>query len=245
MEITGKKILITGAAKRIGREIALHLADRGAHVVLHFHRSRKDAVLLQKEIHSRHRYSPPMLSADLSKPKEVLKLAKLAWEKYGPLDGLVNNASTFFPNKIGAGSEAEWAGLFSVNAQAPFLLMDRIGPKMKKRGCGKIINIADWAFLKPAANYLLYTASKAALVSLNQGFARALAPEVQVNAVLPGPILWPTDLNPKIKNSVIEKTLLKRMGSPRDIALAVAFFIEGADFQTGNLMPVEGGAALY
>jgi len=245
LKIAGKKILITGAARRIGKEIATHLASKGAKVLIHYHRSEAAAERLGHSLQKKFGVKVGLLQADLSQAEEVLDLAETAWKKFGPIDALINNASTFYPSQVGRQTAAEWAGLFSVNALAPFLLCDRIGSRMKRRGQGKIINISDWNFLKPTARFIPYSASKAALISVSQGYARALAPEVQVHSILPGPILWPSYSDPVVQKKVVDKTLAKRMGDPQDIAKSVEFLLESSDFVTGSLLHVDGGAALY
>ncbi|HKY63565.1 MAG TPA: SDR family oxidoreductase, partial [bacterium] len=133
--------------------------------------------------------------------------------------------------------------LFSVNARAPFFLSEALGLKMKQRGRGKIVNIADWAALRPYTQYVPYCASKAALVAVSQGLAKSLAPRVQVNTILPGPVMWPDDLGPEVLRSVLSQTPLQRIGKPEDIAHAVKFLIEG-DYMTGSLIHVDGGRSI-
>ncbi|HCU25074.1 MAG TPA: hypothetical protein DF383_08655 [Deltaproteobacteria bacterium] len=243
MRLKGCTVLITGAAKRVGRAIALTLAAEGAALFIHYHRSVQEAQALKKQIQKRWKGRVEILSADLSRTEAVQELAASAW-KLGKVDVLINNASTFYPTPLGQVREREWEDLFNVNARAPFFLSETLGLKMKKRGRGKIINIADWAALRPYTRYVPYCASKAALVAVSQGLAKSLAPQVQVNTILPGPVMWPEDLGPEVKKSVIRQTPLQRIGSPQDIAGAVKFLIESGDFMTGSLLHVDGGRSI-
>lgn len=233
--------MITGGAKRVGRALAFDLASRGAHLIIHYHRSQKEAEGLRDKLKKKYGARVALVSGDLKDSQKVQEIAAQAWAAFGKVDILINNASTFYPTPLGKVTEAAWEDLFSVNVKAPFFLSEALGLKMKKRKRGKIINIADWAALHPYPGYIPYCASKAALVAVTQGMARSLAPEVQVNAILPGPVMWPEDLGEKVKKSVLKKTPLRRMGSPDDIAGAVRFFIEGSDFATGSLLHVDGG----
>ncbi len=241
MQLKGATVLITGAAKRVGRVIALTLAAAGAEVLIHYHRSERDALALQKLIQKKYKKKSGLLQGDLGKFSELQRLADAAWKQGKKIDVLINNASTFYPTPLGKVREEQWADLFDVNARAPFFLGERLGLKMKRRGKGKIVNIADWAALQPYTQYVPYCASKAALVAVSQGLARTLAPEVQVNTILPGPVMWPEDLGPAVLANVIRNTPLKRIGTPEDIANAAKFLIEGSDFMTGTLLHVDGG----
>ena len=235
-------MLVTGAAKRVGRVIALNLAAEGARLIIHYNRSAKDALALQRQIRTKFKTQAETVGADLSQVREVKRLAKEAW-KLGSIDVLVNNASTFYPTPLGKVREEQWNDLFSVNARAPFFLSEALGLKMKQRGRGKIVNIADWAALRPYTQYVPYCASKAALVAVSQGLAKSLAPRVQVNTILPGPVMWPDDLGPEVLRSVLSQTPLQRIGKPEDIAHAVKFLIEG-DYMTGSLIHVDGGRSI-
>lgn len=245
MKLKGSVVLITGAAKRVGRTIALHLAARGAEIVIHYHRSRKDAESLGKTLKTKFKAKAYLVQGDLSKLGDLKRVAEEAWGLRRRIDALVNNASTFYPTPLGRVTEGQWEDLFAVNAKAPFFLSESLGLKMKKRGRGKIVNIADWAALRPYTQYVPYCASKAALVAISQGMARSLAPEVQINTVLPGPVLWPKDLGPKVKAEVLAKTPLKRIGTPEDIARTVGFLLEDGDFMTGSLVHVDGGRSIF
>ncbi len=176
MKISGKIIFITGAAKRVGRAIALDLASRGADLIIHFHRSLREAKNLQAQIEKTWGMRVDLIRGDLGKVSELKKIARRAWQIRGGVDVLINNASTFYPTPLGKVRESEWEDLFNVNARAPFFLSEAIGLKMKSRGEGKIIYIADWAALHPYSRYIPYCASKASLVAVGQGMARALAP---------------------------------------------------------------------
>jgi len=241
MQLKGSTVLITGAAKRVGRVIALTLAADGADILIHYHRSDRDAKALQKLIRKKYKMEPGLVRGDLSVFEGLKRIADEAWKIRKKVDVLVNNASTFYPTPLGKVREWEWSDLFDVNARAPFFLSENLGLRMKKRGKGKIINIADWAALQPYTRYVPYCASKAALVAISQGMARSFAPEVQVNTILPGPVLWPEDLSQAVMRSVIRATPLKKIGTPEDIARAVKFLIEGSDFMTGSMIHVDGG----
>ncbi len=243
MRIEGSKILITGAAKRIGRALALDLASRGGRIFLHYHRSLVEAKQLQNEIEKKFDSQVILLKADLSKLSQVKKLAQEVWKISKGLDVLINNASTFYPTKVGKLREAQWDDLFAVNAKAPYFLSEALGLKMKQRGRGKIINMADWAAQRTYSDYIPYCASKAALLAVTQGMAKALAPAVQVNAILPGTILWPEGFAKKLQKDFVAKTPLKRIGSLEEIASAVRFLIEN-DFTTGVFLPIDGGRHL-
>jgi pteridine reductase len=237
--------MITGAAKRLGRGMALHLASCGANLIIHYHHSETEARELQKKIRLKFKTKVSLLQGDLKNFSELQRVAKESWKVFGKIDVLINNASTFYPTPVGKVSRAQWEDLFNVNARAPFFLSEAIGLKMKKRGRGKIINIADWAALRPDTRYVPYCASKAALIAISQGMAKSLAPEVQINTILPGPVMWPEGLDDKVKASVLSKTPLKKIGKPEDIAMAAQYLIEGGDFMTGSLLHVDGGRNIY
>ena len=246
MKLRGKTVLITGAARRIGREIALTLAKRGASIVVHYHRSRADALRLQKEIRAQGGEAL-LVPADFSFSKKALglRIRRFVGEvtrKAGRIDVLVNNASIFYPTPFGKISEKNWDDFLTVNLKAPFLLSQEIGMRMLRQKSGKIVNLVDGMGLKPAKHYLAYGISKAGLIAATIGLARVLAPYVQVAGIAPGPILPPAGMKPKDMRKVAAHTLLKRFGHPRDIAQTVRYFIEDTDFVTGAFLPVDGGA---
>lgn len=244
MKISGSVIMITGAAKRIGATVAMNLAEAGAKLILHFHRSEKEAIVLKNRLEKRFSTSVILVRGDLKKLSDLKSLSREAWNAFKKVDVLINNASTFYPTPLGKVKEEQWEDLFAVNVKAPFFLSEALGLKMKNRGRGKVINIIDWAALSPYTNYIPYCASKAALISVNRGLAKSLAPQVQVNAILPGPVLFPVGMSGSDKKKVLAKTPLKREGSPEDIAAAVRFLIEGSDFMTGTELHVDGGRHL-
>lgn len=244
MKISGNVIMITGAAKRVGATVATKLAEAGARLILHFHRSEKEAETLKNRLRKKYSSSVILVRGDLKNFSDLKSLSREAWGAFKKIDVLINNASTFYPTPLGKVKEEQWEDLFAVNVKAPFFLSEALGLKMKKRGRGKVINIIDWAALNPYTNYIPYCASKAALMSVNRGLAKSLAPQVQVNAILPGPVLFPVEMSGSAKKKVLAKTPLKRAGSPEDIAAAVKFLIEGSDFMTGAELHVDGGRHL-
>lgn len=244
MKLKNAVIFITGSAKRVGRAMVLDFAARGAKVIVHYHSSSKEAGKLKHQVEKKWKTSLGLVQGDLSQTDEIKRIGQEAWDCFGKIDVLINNASTFYPTPLGKVKDEQWEDLFRVNAKAPFFLSQILGKKMKQRGKGKIINIGDWAAHHPYQGYIPYCASKAALLAVSEGLAKSLAPEVQVNAVLPGPILW-KDQDEKTRRDVVKKTPLKRTGKPEDVVSAVRFFIEGNDFMTGSELHVDGGRSIY
>jgi NAD(P)-dependent dehydrogenase (short-subunit alcohol dehydrogenase family) len=239
VELRGAVALVTGAGRRVGRRIALRLAEHGADVAVHYRSSRRDAEALARELRALG-VDAEALRADLARPADCERLARTAVRRFGRVDVLVNSASIYAPSRFGKTRPAEWDAYQAVNLRAPFLLAQALGPRMKRLGGGKIVNIADGSGLRPNAGFMPYCVSKAGLLALNAALAKALAPEVQVNAVLPGPVLMPAGSRPRRREKVLAATLLKRMGDPDDVARAVLYLLE-ADFVTGTALPVDGG----
>jgi pteridine reductase len=240
MGLRGRWALVTGSAKRVGRSIALALAERGANVVVHYKASATEAastVRALEELGVR----AFALGADLSRTEEVLGLAREAEERSGGVDVLVNNASNYLRAPFEELTEAVWDASLDVNLKAPFLLAWVLGRAMRARRGGRIINLADWAAERPYDDYLPYCVSKAGLICLTKALAKALAPEVQVNAVAPGPVLPPDELPPAERAAIVRATPLKRFGKADDVARCVRFLAEEADFSTGALFLVDGG----
>lgn len=247
MELKGKTVLITGAARRIGREIALTLARQGASIVIHYRDSRKEALSLQKEIQGLGAKAF-LVSADFSSGQDVSSTVAVFLEevyaKCRRVDVLVNNASVFYPTPLEKISEKNWDEFMTVNLKIPFFLSSAVGLMMRKQKSGKIINIVDWTGKRPLADYLPYCISKAGLIAATKGLAKALAPHVQVAGIAPGPMLPAEGMSKAHQKKAAEKSLLKRYGSAQDIARTVQFLIEGSDFITGSIISVEGGASL-
>ncbi|MBI3540633.1 MAG: SDR family NAD(P)-dependent oxidoreductase [Deltaproteobacteria bacterium] len=242
MKLKGKIVLITGGAKRIGAEMAEQFAEKGADVLIHCRHSRKEADLLAKKIR-KYGVKSHVYSADLSQIPDVKKMTQQILKDVGPVDVLVNNASLFYRTPFEKISEKNWDDFLSIHIKAPFFLAQALAPAMKKKGAGRIINIADWSGLRPYQNYLPYCVSKGGLITLTQALAKALAPEVLVTAVCPGPILPPEDLSPQEKAHVAKKTLIGKWGCSEDIARMVVFLAE-QDFVTGSYHLVDGGESL-
>ncbi|HTL47364.1 MAG TPA: SDR family oxidoreductase [Verrucomicrobiae bacterium] len=239
-------MLITGGALRIGRAIALDLARQGAVIVLHYNRSAQHARALQKEIRSLGGEAV-LAQADFARAPSaaaVSKFVKQLARKAGRIDVLVNNASIFYPTRLDRVRQKDWDDFMNVNLAAPFFLARELGLAMKKRKSGKIINLVDWTAFHPHPDYLPYAISKAGLQAATVGLARALAPEVQVNSIAPGPILPSRGMTAAQKKAVTQRTLAKRFGAPADIAAAVRFLVEGTDYVTGACIPVDGGSLI-
>lgn len=244
MQLQGANVLITGAAKRIGRQIALTLAAQGASILIHYNRSQREALTLKKEI-NRLGQEAFLLKSDFSSSKslsaEIKRFVKKAYQLVPRVDVLVNNASVFYPVDFEKITEKDWDDHLTVNLKVPFFLSQQIGLKMVREKRGKIIQLADEAGFHPASRFIPYAISKAGLISATRGLAKVLAPHVQVNGVAPGPILPAKGQTPKQQRQLAQKTLLKRFGDPRDIAEAVRFLIEGSDYITGAVISVDGG----
>lgn len=241
MMLQGKVVLVTGAARRVGRVIAAAAAQRGARVVVHYNRSRADAQRFCSELASSFGRDAMTARADLSDTRQIGKMIDAVAKRFGAIDVLVNNASIYEKSEFGRTTAQEWDAHLDANLRAPFFLAQAVAPLMRRNGEGKIVNIADWSGLRPYADYIPYCVSKAGLLCLNTALAKALAPEIQVNAVMPGPVLLPEQFTPRMAENVRNATLLKRLGTPQDVAKAVLYLVENADFVTGAAIPVDGG----
>ncbi len=243
MELRGRTALVTGAARRVGRAIALAMAGRGADVVIHYKSSASEAHEMVEAV-ERLGQRASAIQADLAEPDQVEALADRAIRACGKIDVLVNSAAIFRRTPLESLTAQDWEQFLRVNLTAPFLLARRLGLLMRQQGAGKIINIADVAGIKPWADFLPYSVSKGMLITMTQGLAKALAPEVQVNAVVPGTVLLSEDYGEKERESIVKGTLLKRIGDPVDIAKTVLFLVEGSDFITGQVVVVDGGQSI-
>ena len=238
-----KTILITGGSKRVGAEIARLMHATGANLMIHYRSSVKEARALQDELNAVRENSVALIQADLLDIPVLPGLVSQTVSSFGGLDVLVNNASSFYPTPVGTITEKDWVDLMGTNLKAPIFLSQAAASELKRRqGC--IVNITDIHADRPMKNYLVYSVAKAGLVGLTKSLARELAPQVRVNGVAPGPILWPED-NPHFdevsRQRIVSHTMLKRAGEPSDIAHAVRFFIEDAPFVSGQILAVDGG----
>jgi NAD(P)-dependent dehydrogenase (short-subunit alcohol dehydrogenase family) len=231
---------VTGAAKRVGRATALALGARGANVVVHYHHSAAEAAGTVDDLEALGVRALAIV-ADLSKTAEVAALAREAEARSGGLTVLVNNASNYLRVPFDHLTEAVWDASLDTNLKAPFLLAWHVGRAMRERGEGRIVNLADWAGERPYRDYLPYCVSKAGIICLTRALAKELAPAVLVNAVAPGPVMPPDDLDEAERQAIARATPLRRLGSPEDVARCVRFLVEEADFTTGSTYYVDGG----
>jgi pteridine reductase len=240
--VQGKVVLITGGAKRVGAAICRRLHGAGANLMLHYRASAGEARLLQAELNGARADSVALIQADLLDLKALPPLVERTVQRFGHLDGLVNNASSFYATPIGEITAAAWDDLMGTNLRAPMFLAQAAAPALRKAQ-GAIVNIADIHAERPLKNYVVYSIAKSGLVALTRSLARELAPEVRVNAVAPGPILWPDDeaFDEVSRQRIISHTLLKREGTPDDIAKAVHFLLAEATYVTGETINVDGG----
>ena len=238
--------LITGAAHRLGAHTARHLHGRGWNVVIHY-RSRQDqAEALADELNTLRTDSATPLQADLSRSDQIALLAEKAIAAWGRLDWLVNNASVFYPNPTEQARNQDWDTVMGTNLRAPFFLGQACLPALRESG-GAIVNLIDSYSERPLPEHPLYCASKAGLASLTRSWAKDLAPEIRVNGVSPGAILWPegnAGMDPGQQQSILDKTPLRTTGNPTDIAGAIAFLLCDAPFVTGQILSVDGGRSL-
>ena len=242
MELEGKVALVTGAAKRLGRSLALALAERGAELAVHYHASEREAHELLAQL-KRAGGKPVAVSGDISRAADVERIVEAAMQAFGRIEILVNSAAIFYRTPFATLTEADWDRVLGVNLKGPFLLCRRVGEIMLRQGRGKILNLADIGGMKVWAEYLPYSVSKAGLIALTQGLAKALAPAVQVNAIAPGTVLLPEDTPPEERDRAIRRIPLARLGSPEDIVRAALYLLE-SDFVTGEVLSVDGGQRL-
>ena len=242
----GKVVLITAGAKRVGAAICRKLHLHGASLMVHYRSSLEEAQWLETELNQIRPGSVALVRADLLDISQIPRLISQTIQKFGKLDALINNASSFFPTPVGAVTEAGWDDLIGSNLKAPLFLSQEAAPHLKNQlGC--IVNIVDIHADRPLKNYVIYSSAKAGLSSLTRSLALELAPEIRVNGVSPGPILWPENDEWKdlsVRQSIISKTLLKRMGEPDDIARTVLFLIADAPYVTGQIIVVDGGRSV-
>lgn len=240
MEIAGKTAVITGASKRIGREIALNLAKDGANVVIHYNTSEKEAIRLKYEIEA-FGVKSFLVKADLLVEDQIKEFADEV-NRLTEVDVLINNASLYYKTPLHRATFEDLDRFYTIHVKAPFYLSKEFGRKMYDKREGRIINIADYSGILPYPDYTPYTISKGGMLTLTKALAKEFAPYVLVNAVLPGPIIPPEDL--KELDVPLRKTLLKRWAGGTEVYKAVKYLIE-TDFTTGSFIPVEGGRLIF
>jgi pteridine reductase len=243
LPLSGQTVLVTGAARRVGAAITNCLHGCGAQLAIHCHRSTAEARALAAELNARREGSAAVFVADLLDVDRMPALVNSVVQRFGRLDVLVNNASTFYATPLGSIHPAQWADLMGSNLKAPLFLTQAAATALRDAR-GLVLNIADIHGLRPLRDYSVYSAAKAGLIHLTRALARELAPEVRVNAIAPGPVLWPEDnaaLDEAQRQEIVERTLLKRPGSPEDVARTARFFAVDAPYVTGQVLAVDGG----
>lgn len=243
MELKNSFAIVTGAAKRVGKAIALTLAKRGVNIILHYNHSEKEAHetarLLEKE-----GVTVFCLQADMSQVTEIEHFVSQALEKAKRIDILVNCASQFKETPLREITEEDWDSHLNINLKGIFFLSKYVAEAMLQEGRGKIVNIIDAHISRPYLHYLPYLVSKSGLVGLTKCLARELAPHIQVNGISPGPVLVQPDWSQEMIQEIIDSVPLQHIGSPEDIAQGVLFCLEGTDFMTGTIIPIDGGQRL-
>lgn len=237
--------LVTGAARRLGAAIARRLHAAGYDLALHYRHSAADMAALVAQLEAERPGSVLALQADLAEYDRLPELVAHTLGRYGRLDALVNNASAFSPTPLGTITPADWDAQFLINARAPLILAQTAAPHLKAAR-GAIVNLVDIYAERPLRDHVVYCMSKAALVAATRALALELAPEVRVNAIAPGAILWPEEGKAEAaKSALLARTPLARTGSEDDIADAVLWLLQGAGYTTGHVLPVEGGRLLH
>jgi len=246
LPLAGKAILVTGAARRVGAAIARRLHGLGASVAIHYRDSSSDADQLVADLNAQRPGSARAFGLELAQIEAIPAFMAQVVGAWGRLDGLVNNASSFYPTLLGEITTAQWADLMASNLQAPLFLAQAAAEELRKSG-GAIVNIVDIHAERPLKNYLVYNAAKAGLAGLTRSLAIELAPQVRVNGVSPGPIEWPEDgqLDSAERARILAATPLGRVGGAEEVARAVGFYFTDAPYVTGQILAVDGGRSLY
>lgn len=234
--------LITGSARRIGADIVRTLHSNSFRVIIHYRNSVDDARALADSLNAKRPDSAVLLQADLDQPDQVRQLAADALASFGRMDLLVNNASSFYPTPVDQADDADWDRLLHSNLRAPFILSQKLADALRQQQ-GSIINIVDVYAEKPLQNHTLYCMAKAGLAMMTRSLARELGPDIRVNGVSPGPILWP-EAGQMNQQEIQDATALKRCGTPQDIAQTVWWLGTQAPFVTGQILAVDGGRSL-
>ncbi len=241
--MTESTAIITGGSDRIGAEICRELHRDGMDVIIHYHTSYAAADALSKELNNQRPDSAHLLNADLVSVKSCISLIEQSYQINQRLDLLVNNASAFYPTPIEEIDEEKWNDLTDINLKAPLFLARAAAPYLEKNK-GTIINLIDIYSERPLKGYMIYSITKAGLVMLTRSLARELGPDIRVNGISPGAILWPENMPEDMKGEILSRTVMNRQGEPADIARAVRYLVREANYTTGQILVIDGGRML-
>lgn len=246
--LSGQVALITGAAQRLGAMTARFLHAAGANIVIHYRSSREPAQQLCDELNQERSNSAQIIQGDLLANETLESLVQQAHSFWSRLDILVNNASSFYPTPVADANLSQWDDLMGSNLKAPFFLSQAASPYLRKNS-GCIVNIVDIHAIRPMAEHSIYNMAKAGLAMQVKTLARELGPEIRVNGIAPGAILWPSatdspDMSEQHKQSIIDSTFLKRQGTAEDIARTVVFLVKDSPYITAQIIAVDGGRSL-
>jgi pteridine reductase len=242
--LAGRTAIVTGGARRVGATIVRVLHGAGANVLIHYRSSSAEAARLAAELNAVRASSVRLAECDLLDLTQHAGLIGAAVAAFGALDLLVNNASTFYPTPLGDITETDWDDLVGTNLKAPLFLAQAAAPALHERA-GLIINLADIHGMRPLRRYPVYSLAKAGVIMLTLSLARELGPHVRVNAIAPGPVMWPEDgMDRSLEAKILARTALKRPGSAVDVARACLFFATEAPYVTGQVLAVDGGRSI-
>ena len=244
LPLADQAVLITGGARRLGAAIARRLHQEGASILIHYRTSRADAERLAAELNGVRAGSVALHAADLLDLAALPGIVDATIRAFGRLDVLINNASSFYPTPLGAVTAAAFDDLIGSNLRAPLFLTQAASGALTERR-GLVLNLVDIHASRPLKRHPVYSAAKAGLVMLTKSLARELAPHVRVNAIAPGPVLWPeAEMDGALRERIIERTALKRLGTPEDVARAALFFVKDAPYVTGQVLAIDGGRSV-
>ncbi len=239
--LAGRAVLVTGGARRIGAALARGFHAHGANICIHCHQSVGEAEQLRDELNRKRARSAAITTADVLDVAALPGVVTDAVKAFGRLDVLINNASSFYPTPLGSVSPEQWDDLMGTNLRAPFFLAQAAAPQLRSVK-GSIVNMIDIHGQRPLPRHPVYSAAKAGLAMLTRALARELGPDVRVNGIAPGPIMWPEEgMDAQLQNEIVAKTLLKRSGSPEDVVRTALFFVKDAPYVTGQILAVDGG----
>jgi pteridine reductase len=242
--LRGQVVLITGGARRVGAEIARTLHAAGASVLIHYRSSAAAAIALADQLNHARTRSAAVYPAHLSAAQAPEKLVAATLSEFGRLDILINNASSFYPTPVGQITVQQWDDLIGSNLKAPLFLSQAAAPSLAKQR-GLIINMVDIHAWRPLKAHPVYSTAKAGLAMLTRALARELGPDIRVNGIAPGPVLWPEgNMDDDLKGEIIAKTALKRHGTPQDVARTALFLAKDAPYITGQIIAVDGGRSI-